>query len=72
LAGVTAIDFRVGGTGVTDKVVVAEIAPDAAVIVVVPWASAEARPELEVIVATEVLEDVQVTDVVMSFVELSE
>jgi len=57
---------------VTVKVVVAEIAPDTALIVVAPWANAEARPELEVIVATEVLEDVQVADVVMSFVELSE
>ena len=36
LAGVIAIDFRVGGTGVTDKVVVAEMVPDAAVMVVAP------------------------------------
>ena len=57
---------------VTVNVVVAKIAPDAALIVVAPWANAEARPELEVIVATEVLEDVQVTDVVMSFTEPSE
>ena len=72
LAGVTAIDCSVGGTGATVSVVVAEVAPDAAVIVVAPWANAEARPELDVIVATEVFEDVQVTDAVMSCVELSE
>ena len=68
----TAIDFRVGGTGVTDKLAVLDNPPDAAVIVVIPWANAEARPELEVIVATEVFADVQVTDVVMFCVELSE
>jgi len=57
---------------VTVKLVVPEIAPNAALIVVAPRDNAEARPDLEVIVATEVFEEVQITDVVRSFVELSE
>jgi hypothetical protein len=52
--------------------VVPEIAPNAALIVVAPTANAEARPDLEAIVATEVREDVQVTDVVRSCLVLSE
>jgi hypothetical protein len=57
---------------VTVNVVVAEMAPEAALMVVAPTDSAEARPDLVPIVATEALEDVQVTDVVMSFMEPSE
>jgi hypothetical protein len=56
---------------VTVRVVVPEILPDAAVIVVGPCARAVARPEV-LIVATVVLDEVQVTDDVMSFAELSE
>lgn len=56
---------------VTVSVVVPAIPPDVAVIVVAPCASAVARPEV-LIVATFVLDEVQVTDNVMSFEELSE
>jgi len=56
---------------VTVRVVVPEILPDVAVIVATPCATAVARPE-ELMVATDVLDDVQFTDIVMSFVELSE
>ncbi len=56
----------------TVKIVVPEILPEAAVIVVVPCATPVARPEEGLIVATDVLEDVQVTDDAMSFVVVSE
>jgi len=56
---------------VTVSVVIPAILPNVAVIVVAPCAIAVARPE-ELMVATDVLDDVQFTDIVMSFVELSE
>jgi hypothetical protein len=57
-AGVIAMDFIV--SEVTVKVVEPEMFPDVAVIVVVPWATAVARPAA-LIVATPVLEDFHVT-----------
>ena len=51
--------------------VVPEILPDAAVIVVVPCVCVVASPEVS-IVATVELDDAQLTDDVMSFEELSE
>jgi hypothetical protein len=39
---------------------------------VVPWPLAVAKPEVELIVATNVFEELQLTDDVMSFVEPSE
>jgi hypothetical protein len=56
---------------VTVKVAVPEIAPDAAVMVATPCALAVARP-VELIVATDVFEDVQFADDVMSALEPSE
>jgi hypothetical protein len=68
--GVTAIVKS--AEAVTVKEVVPEIVPDAAWIVVVPWPLAAAKPEVELIVATNVFEELQLTDDVMSFVEPSE
>jgi hypothetical protein len=60
-----------GATPVQLRVVEPETGPETAEIVEVPDATAVARPE-ELIVATEVLEEVQVTEEVMSWVLLSE
>lgn len=61
VAGVIFIEFSVigGGSG-TSRVVVPEISPKVAVIVVLPTATAVAIP-LEVIVATEVDDELQIT-----------
>ncbi len=73
LAGVTARETSVAG--VTVRVVDPDMLPDPAVIVVEPAAAGVATP-LEpaalLIVATPVLEELQVTDVVRFWVELSE
>ena len=69
--GVTVIEVRVGG--VTVRVVEPEMLPDAAVIVVVPAATDIAFPYPAVfMVATDSAEELQFTEVVMSFVLLSE
>jgi hypothetical protein len=60
---------------VTFSVVKPEMLPDAAVIVVVPAAIEAAlpfEPAVLLIVATDISDEVQVTDVVRSFVEWSE
>jgi hypothetical protein len=67
VAGVT--DTAVSVTAVS--VALPETAPDAAEIVVVPTAAAVARPPVEM-VATEVAEELHVTDEVISLVVLSE
>ena len=69
----TAIDTSVAvdADPVIDNVVVADMLPDAALIVVVPAATPVAWPEFEIF-ALPVSEDVHVTDAVMSCVELSE
>ena len=63
VAGVTAIEFRV--VAVTVRVAVPDIPPKAAVMVVVPAATAVAMPLL-LIVATPVLDEFQVTCAVIS------
>jgi hypothetical protein len=55
----------------TVRVVVPEMVPDTAEIVVVPAATGVAIPAL-LIVATDVAVELQVTDVVIFWVELSE
>ena len=65
VAGVTVIDIRAGA--LTVRVVVPEMAPDAAEIVVVPAATPVASPEV-LTVATAVLEDDQLAVVVRTFV----
>ncbi len=65
LAGVMEIEERVARF--TLKVVAPEILPEVAAMVVVPDATAVARP-LPSTVATDELEEVQVTCVVMSLV----
>ena len=70
LPGVTSMDVRVGA--VTVSVAEPEMLPDVALIVVVPAATAVASPDELPIVATSVLDELQVTELVMSFVELSE
>ena len=62
LAGVTAIEVKVAA--VTVNVVDPVIDPDVAVMVVVPAATLEARPEL-LMLATLVAEEFQVTELVM-------
>jgi hypothetical protein len=62
LAGVTAIEVRVAAVTVRD--VEPLIDPDVAVMVVVPAATLEARPEL-LMLATLVAEEFQVTELVM-------
>jgi hypothetical protein len=69
LAGVTIMEDRVAG--VTVKVVLPEIVPEAAVMVEVPGARAVARPLL-LTVATEVLDELQVTCVLISWLVPSE
>ena len=69
LAGVTAIEESVAA--VTVREVVPDLAPNVAVIVVVPAAAALARP-VAAMVALEVSEELHVTDVVRSLVVLSE
>ena len=64
LAGVTAIEDRVAA--VTVRVVFPEILPEVAVMVAVPAATAVARPLL-LTVATDVLDELQVTCVVISW-----
>ena len=63
LVGVTAIEDRVAA--VTAKVFEPEMVPDVALMVVVPAASEEAFPAASM-VATEVFEELQMTDEVMS------
>ena len=73
LAGITVIKTR--AAGVTVRVVEPEILPDLAVIVVVLAAFEVAFPfdlATLLIVATDLVEELQFTDVVMSFVLLSE
>jgi len=69
LAGVTAMEDRVAR--VTVRVVLPEIAPEVAVMVEVPAATAVARPLL-LTVATDVLDELQVTCVVISWLVPSE
>jgi len=72
LAGVIEIETR---TGVTVRVVEPEMFPEVAVIVVIPAATAVAipcDPAALLIVATELAEELQVTDVVMLPVVLFE
>jgi hypothetical protein len=64
LAGVTEMDTS--GAAVTVNSVLPEIVPDTAVIVEVPAATPVARPLVLSTVATAVVPDVQVTNVVMS------
>lgn len=67
----TVIEVRVGPlVPVTVRLVVPEMDPDVAVIVVEPAATAVARPALE-IVAVAVLLDVQVAELERSFVDPS-
>jgi hypothetical protein len=73
LAGVTVIEPRVAG--VTVRVVEPEMLPDVAVIIVVPAATDVAfpfDPAVLLMVATDSAEELQITDVVISFVLLSE
>ena len=73
-SGLTAMDRR-SGAGGTDRVVEPETFPDAAVIVVVPAAKAVAvplEPVLLLMEATDVTDELQVTDVVRFSVLLSE
>ena len=70
VAGVTSIEVSVGA--VTVRVVEPEMLPDVALIVVVPAATAVASPDKLPIVATVVSDELQVTEVVISFVVLSE
>jgi len=63
LTGVTEMEDRVAE--VTVRVVLPEIVPEAAVMVAVPAAKAVAKPVL-LTVATDGLEEVQVTRVVIS------
>jgi hypothetical protein len=67
--GVTAMEDRVAG--VTVRVVLPEILPEVAVMVAVPAVRAVARPLL-LTVASEVLDEVQVTWVVISWLVPSE
>lgn len=69
VVGVTVIETSV--TAVTVSVVMPEIEPDAALIVVEPAAIDVARPE-PLIAATDVFEELQVTEAVMSWFVLSE
>jgi len=68
LAGVTAIEASTGGA--TVSVVLPLTVPELAVMVVVPTATAVARPPAAMVAAAGV-DDVQVTEAVMSCVELS-
>ena len=73
LAGVTAMDTSVAE--LTVRAVEPAILPEVAVIVAVPAATAVANPKEPVvlpIVATDVFDELQVTDEVISFVLLSE
>jgi hypothetical protein len=63
LTGVTDIEDRVAG--VTVRVVLPRIVPEVAVMVAVPWATAVAMPLLST-VATDVLDELQMTCVVIS------
>ena len=69
LAGVTDMEVRVAE--VTVRVVLPEILPEVAVMVAVPTATDVARPLL-LTVATDVLDEVQVTCVVISWLVPSE
>ena len=69
LAGVTVMEDRVAE--VTVRVVLPEILPEVAVIVAVPAATAVARPLL-LTVATDVLDELQVTCAVISWLVPSE
>jgi len=70
-AGVTAIDTSVGAVAVTVRVVEPLMAPEAALIVLVPAATPVASPPA-LIVATLVVCEVHVTVLVKFCVELSE
>jgi hypothetical protein len=65
LGGVTAMETRVGV--VTVSAVEPLTLPDAAVVVVVPWVTVVARPELET-VAIAVADEVQVAELVRFWV----
>ena len=69
LAGVTAMEDRIAGA--TVRVVFPEILPEVAEIVDVPTATAVARPLLFT-VATDILDDLQVTCMVISWLVPSE
>jgi hypothetical protein len=69
LTGVTDIEDRIAG--VTVRVVLPEILPEAAVMIEVPAATAVARP-LPLTVASEVFEELQVTCAVRSWLVPSE
>ena len=68
-AGVTAMELRAGA--VTAREVLPETAPSVAMMVVLPVATAVAKPE-ELMVAAALLVEDQVTLAVRSWVELSE
>ena len=73
LAGVTAIETRTAG--VTVSVVLPDTLPDTALIVVEPVPAVAARPfepAALLMVATAVLDELQVTELVRFWVELSE
>ena len=73
--GLTAMDRRSGAGSVTDRVVEPETFPDAAVIVVIPATKAVAvplEPAVLLMEATDVTDELQVTDVVRFSVLLSE
>ena len=69
LAVVTDMDVRVGL--VTVRVLLPEAVPEVAVMVAVPWAMAAARP-LRSTVATDVLDELQMTCVLISKLAPSE
>jgi len=70
VAGVTVMDAS--ECAGTVKVAVPWMLPEVAVIVDAPAATVVTVPLVELMVATEVLEEFQVTEVVMFWVELSE
>ncbi len=71
--GITVIEVRVAG--VTVRVVEPEMLPDVAVIIVAPAATDLAfpfEPAVLLMVVTDSAEELHITDIVMSFVLLSE
>jgi hypothetical protein len=72
LDGVTARDTSIAG--VTVRVVLPEMPPPVALIIVWPDAAAVAKPfePTALLIAAAAVEELQVTDVVISWVELSE
>lgn len=73
VAGVTviAVSVAAGAAGVMLSVALPETAPDVAVMVADPATTAVARPPVEM-VATDVADELQVTDEVISLVVLLE